>query len=118
EEFEEEPLPFRTIKEAEEFMIPDVPKLSFEEAKQELDDLIGLKSVKAQINELATYLKFLKIRKEKGLEEDQQFNLNSVFTGNPGTGKTTVAHMLGQIYHSLDLLSHGKVTEVGRADLV
>ena len=73
---------------------------------------------KKQINELATYLQFLKVRKEKGLQEDQSFNLHSIFTGNPGTGKTSVAHKLGKIYHSLDLLSHGTVFEVGRADLV
>ncbi len=118
EEIESDPLPYHTTKEGEESGTTSVVKPSFEEAKLELDNLIGLASVKAQINELATYLQFLKVRKEKGLEEDQQFNLNSVFTGNPGTGKTTVAKMLGKIYYSLDLLSHGKVTEVGRADLV
>ncbi len=118
EEIESDPLPYHTIKEIEEFGVVPEEKPSFEEAKSELENLIGLASVKTQINELATYLQFLKVRKEKGLEEDQQFNLNSVFTGNPGTGKTTVAKMLGKIYYSLDLLSHGKVTEVGRADLV
>lgn len=92
--------------------------LTFEDAKKELEMLIGLKSVKAQINELATYLQFIKIRKEKGLEKEHQFNLHSIFTGNPGTGKTSVANMLGKIYFSLGLLSHGKVFEVGRADLV
>ena len=86
-----------------------VHQITFDDAKMELDSLIGLRSVKTQINELATYLQFIKIRKEKGLEKDQQINLHSIFTGNPGTGKTTVANMLGKIYHSLGLLSHGKV---------
>lgn len=96
----------------------DEAKPTFEEASADLDALIGLSSVKEQLKELASYLQFLKIRKEKGLKEASSFTLHSVFTGNPGTGKTTVANMLGRVYYSLDLLSHGKVHEVGRADLV
>ncbi|HAE14504.1 MAG: AAA family ATPase [Chitinophagales bacterium] len=91
---------------------------SLEDARKELDELIGLESVKKEINELTTYLKFLSLRQQKGFEEESKFNLNMVFTGNPGTGKTTVARMLGKIYRAMGLLSKDTVTEVGRVDLV
>lgn len=91
---------------------------TFEEVMQELDALVGLQNIKSRIREYAEYLKFIKIRMEKGIENGHNINLHTVFTGNPGTGKTTVAKMLGKIYKQMGLLSKGHVHEVDRADLV
>jgi len=92
--------------------------VTVEEALKEIDELIGLTNIKNEITEQINYLNFAKLRKEKGVEEDTIINLHSVFTGNPGTGKTTIVNMLGKVYKSMGLLSKGHVIEVDRADLI
>lgn len=84
----------------------------------ELDELVGLETIKQKLHDYYSYVKYLKLREEKGLDSLEDLKLNFVFTGNPGTGKTTIAKMLGKIYKQLGLLSSDTVFEVDRGDLV
>lgn len=94
------------------------PNETLDDVMEKLNSMIGLEPVKARVKDYIHYLKFLQLRKEQGFDESQKISLHSVFKGNPGTGKTSLAKMLGKIYHKMGLLSNGKVHEVGRADLV
>jgi len=91
---------------------------TFEDVMVYLDELIGLSDVKRQVREHAQYIQFLQLRKEKGFKEEEEINIHSVFIGNPGTGKTTVAKMMGRLYRKMGLLSKGHVHEVDRVDLI
>lgn len=90
---------------------------TLQELLDELNSLVGLETVKSKVNDLIVYQKVQKLRKENNLHSAKN-TLHLAFTGNPGTGKTTVARIIGRIYKQIGLLSKGHFIEVSRTDLI
>ncbi|SDB89779.1 AAA+-type ATPase, SpoVK/Ycf46/Vps4 family [Pelagirhabdus alkalitolerans] len=85
---------------------------------QKLEEMVGLNQVKTYMNQYYHYLKYQQDRKSIGFQMVDEPGLHMIITGNPGTGKTTIARLLAEIYHELGLLESKEVIEVNRSHLV
>ncbi len=89
-----------------------------DEVLNELDDFIGMRSVKNMIRRLAVQSMFMKQRAAMGAGQVQQLAMNFVLTGNPGTGKTSIARKMGEVLQAMEILPTSRVIEASRATLV
>jgi SpoVK/Ycf46/Vps4 family AAA+-type ATPase len=89
-----------------------------DEVLNELDDFVGMRSVKNSIRRLAVQSMFMKQRAAMGAGKVQQMAMNFILTGNPGTGKTSLSRKMGEILQAMDILPTSRVLEVSRATLV
>ncbi len=89
-----------------------------DEVLNELDEFIGMRSVKNMIRRLAVQSMFMKQRAAMGAGKVQQMSMNFILTGNPGTGKTSVVRKMGEVLQAMDILPTSRVIEASRATLV
>lgn len=103
--------------DSEYAILKEINAKSFDELSDELNSLIGLENVKQEIEDLVIFNKVQKNREKIGLKKTNR-TMHMAFLGNPGTGKTTVARIVGNMYRSLGILSKGHFIEATRTDLI
>lgn len=101
--------------EKSDIPVPETKEIG--RAMEKLNEMVGLSTLKGRIEDHIDYVRFINARRDQGIYTSAP-PLNMIFTGNPGTGKTTVADMIGEIYASMGLLSRGDVIPADRMALV
>lgn len=116
----------RTLKESDMYTIveADLPSNKsqsvrpLDEVLNDMDEFVGMRSVKNLIRRLAVQSMFMKQRSASGIGKVQQMSMNFVLTGNPGTGKTSVSRLMGELLQSMEILPTRTVIEASRATMV